>query len=97
MQGKNTEGLGRSYESHLQQQATVNGIIDNIAQQEGVYVLDSTDILCGDHKTCRTEKDGESLYRDDNHLSPLGAHYITGMMNPVADYLKARKQAGSEE
>lgn len=91
MQGKNTEGLGRSYEDHLQHQQAVNRIIDDIARQDGVYVLDATEILCSDHKVCITELGGHSLYRDDNHLSPLGARYIKAMMNPVADFIKTQQ------
>ena len=82
------EGYGVEYSKHILQQQIVNGVIDEVAaQDEGVSVLDATEILCEGHKNCRVESNGFSLYRDGDHLSPEGAIYIRAMMEPITAYL----------
>lgn len=99
MQGKPTSGLGRSHAEHLEINRVTNGFIDDIAgKDEGLHVLDATDILCQEG-VCRTELDGISLYRDDNHLTPTGALFIRAMLQPLTDYLSGNVsgETGAEQ
>lgn len=90
MQGKDTAGLGVSFAEHTTHQAMVNSVIDEVAQQEGVHLLDPAAIMCADQKVCRTEFNGESFYRDGDHLSPAGALYLKPMLDPLVDYLQKK-------
>ncbi|MCZ7019451.1 SGNH hydrolase domain-containing protein, partial [Salmonella enterica] len=38
--------------------------------------------LCETNGWCRVERDGQSLYTDDNHLSAVGTRYVEGFLEP---------------
>ena len=92
MKGENTVGLGKSYEEHLKELAYTNSILDKLAEQDGIYIIDPVPILCADHKVCRTEHDGWSLYRDDNHVSTKGALLLKPMMKAFIEKMKEKQE-----
>lgn len=57
-------------------QREVNRLLEELGQEDGVEVLYPGSLYC-DGNTCKAEKDGMSLYTDDNHLSPTGAALLT--------------------
>ncbi len=57
-------------------QREVNRFLEELVREYGVEVLYPGSLYC-DGNTCKAEKDGMSLYADDNHLSPTGAALLT--------------------
>ena len=74
MLNKPTEGTGFPLADHLKHTAFINRLFAQIAASDpGVKVLDPAPQLCDATGLCRAERDGDSLYTDDNHLSEVGA------------------------
>ncbi|MFM8876145.1 MAG: SGNH hydrolase domain-containing protein, partial [Anaerolineae bacterium] len=63
----------------------VNNTINSIAANKSVMVIDPSDVLC-DTK-CLVVVDGQPIYRDDDHLSTIGAYYISFLFNPLFEDL----------
>lgn len=96
MLGRPTEAEGASLAEHMQRQAYINSVFDNIAAADpGVQLLDPTLKLCGENGKCRVELDGRSLYTDDNHLSVVGSRFVAGFLEPFFNSLgKVAVEAG---
>ncbi len=71
--------LDTSLASHRTRQRFVDRVFDNLARDHRVQVLDPADVLCGATR-CAIERNGKSLYRDDDHLSLYGASLLGPML-----------------
>ncbi|MDA1173238.1 MAG: SGNH hydrolase domain-containing protein [Chloroflexi bacterium] len=81
--GDQVDSLGRPPAENEERQRFVNAQIDAMAG-DGVQIIDPASILC-DENQCRVEADHHSLYRDDDHLSPFGAVWITPAFDGLID------------
>jgi hypothetical protein len=61
-----------------------------------IHLIDLRDALC-DSGGCRTAADGHSLYRDGDHLTTVGAEYVSPVLAPMFDEMAARAQLNSPE
>lgn len=59
----------------MERQRFVNSQIDAVAG-DGVQIIDPAKVLCDDSQ-CHISAENHSLYRDDDHLSPFGATWVT--------------------
>ncbi|MXO49355.1 acyltransferase family protein [Erythrobacter vulgaris] len=61
-------------EAMQERQGRARALIDNVASESGVSVIDPADYLCG--RVCAYARGKEALYRDDDHLSRSGADWL---------------------
>ena len=95
MLGQPTDHVGMPLADHLKQKAFINTLFDQFAAADpGVKVLDPTPQLCDTSGFCRAEKNGNSLYADDNHLSEVGAELIIPVLQPLFESLPAKGSSG---
>ena len=59
---------------HRERMAETRNFLDRMARLAGVVLSDPAPVLCAER--CAIERDGELLYRDDDHLSEAGARYL---------------------
>ncbi|MGC6368440.1 acyltransferase family protein [Pseudomonas sp. K2I15] len=96
MLGRPTDKEGMPLADHLQRQAYISSVFEQIAAADpGVKVLDPAPKLCSVGGWCRVELDGRSLYTDDNHLSVVGSRYVEGFLEPLFQALRNQTQASS--
>ncbi|MGI9276937.1 MAG: acyltransferase family protein [Endozoicomonas sp.] len=76
-----TDIFSVTLEEHLQRQAFVNSVFDELAG-DGVTILDPTPYLCDDD-SCPAQKGTVALYKDDDHLSVQGALMIQAVLEPL--------------
>ncbi|WP_426132947.1 acyltransferase family protein [Pseudomonas sp. PWP3-1b2] len=89
MLGRPTDKEGLPVSEHLQRQATISAVFEQIAAADsGVQVLDPAPKLCDTNGWCRVELGGQALYTDDNHLSIVGTHYVEGFLEPFFNTLR---------
>ena len=86
MEHRDTTGVGLPLEEHLGRQKFVNTVFDELAA-DGVTILDPTPLMCTDI-FCPAQKDGYSLYKDNDHLSVQGAMILRELFEPVFDAIK---------
>ena len=86
MENKDTTGVGLSLEEHLHRQTFVNSVFDELAY-DGLTILDPTPLMCTDI-FCPAQKDGYSLYKDNDHLSVQGALMLGELFEPIFDAIK---------
>ncbi len=77
--GAPLDRLDTSLASHRRRQHFVDRVFDSVAQPPRVTVLDPASVLCHDSQ-CDLMRDGQSLYRDDDHLSIFGASLLRPML-----------------
>ncbi|HEX5443189.1 MAG TPA: SGNH hydrolase domain-containing protein, partial [Pirellulales bacterium] len=70
---------GISISEHRRLQANVNEILGAF-DEDGIRLLDPAESCFDDHGGSRIGGDGESYYRDNDHLSRLGAEVLLGEM-----------------
>ncbi|WP_229658644.1 SGNH hydrolase domain-containing protein [Tsuneonella deserti] len=70
-----------SRETYDQRNSKITPIFRNVSARYGVQVLSVRDQMCAD--VCMTELGGKLLYRDDDHLSAFGAHWLVERIMPV--------------
>jgi hypothetical protein len=63
-----------------ERQALTAALLRNISAVHGVPVLSPSDLLC-DAERCAVTSNGRLLYRDEDHLSIDGAHYISPLFD----------------
>jgi len=81
-QSVDMETLGITIEQHLKRQSFVNGIIDaNTSPQ--VIALDPLPYLSTPSGHCRIEKNGNSLYHDEDHVSRHGSREFKPLFEPI--------------
>ena len=94
MEHRDTTGLGLPLEEHLHRQEFVNAVFDGLAD-DSVTILDPTPLMCTDI-FCPAQKDGYSLYKDNDHLSVQGAMMLRELFEPVFDEIKYKLQAENQ-
>jgi peptidoglycan/LPS O-acetylase OafA/YrhL len=62
-----------------ERQASTRAVILSDAREAGARVIDPVDVLC-DSDICVDSEDGASFYKDNNHLSGLGARRLAGLI-----------------
>lgn len=93
-----TADVGLAVAEHLKRQQFISQLFSQLSSSDpGVTVLDPASVLCDDGGLCRAELDGHSLYKDDNHLSQVGARLIAPLFEPLFTGLRAgaRLDAGN--
>lgn len=78
MFGKTAPQISISLEEYHQRHAVVWAAQDKAARQCGVKILDPLPYLCHDGR-CWGSKEGQPLYRDDDHLSKFGNKLLVPM------------------
>lgn len=81
MKNLDTSSIGISLAQHSERQAFANSVLDGLAG-EGVVILDPTSMLCVDD-FCPAQRNGFSMYKDDNHLSVQGAESVQELFEPM--------------
>jgi peptidoglycan/LPS O-acetylase OafA/YrhL len=94
MEHRDTTGVGLPLEEHLSRQQFVNTVLDELAG-EGVTILDPTPLMCTDI-FCPAQKDGYSLYKDNDHLSVQGAMMLAELFEPIFDAVGYQSQVENE-
>lgn len=83
MLGRPTDREGLPLAEHVERQAFISSVFERIAAADsGVQLMDPAPKLCETNGWCRVERDGQSLYTDDNHLSAVGTRYVEGFLEP---------------
>jgi peptidoglycan/LPS O-acetylase OafA/YrhL len=95
MLGHSVDEVGLAIGEHDKRQAFISRLFAQLAQDPMVRVIDPAPRLCDEHGLCRAELDGYSLYKDDNHLSEVGARFVAPILEPLFVSLQAGKNPGS--
>lgn len=91
-----TADVGMDVADHLKRQAFISQLFAQIAASDaGVAVVDPAPRLCDASGLCRVERDGHSLYTDDNHLSEVGARWVAPVLEPLFKRLQAHATLGN--
>ena len=86
MENRDTTNVGLPLEEHMHRQEYVNTVFDELAD-DGVTILDPTPLMCTDI-FCPAQKDGYSLYKDNDHLSVQGAKMLGELFEPIFEAIK---------
>ena len=73
-------GSGVLLSEHVSSQERVNAVIALSLRYPGVIILDPTPSLCGTGPHCPILRNGQYLYRDENHLSTAGANVLDSIL-----------------
>ena len=73
---------GVSRAAYDAQQAVVTGIFERLRPRYGFTLLKPQDILCASGE-CVLQQGGQSLYQDNEHLSPPGALKVVPAFEPI--------------
>lgn len=95
MLGHSVDDVGLAIGEHDKRQAFISRLFAQLAQDPMVRVVDPAPRLCDDNGLCRAELDGYSLYKDDNHLSEVGARFVAPILEPLFVSLQAGKNPGN--
>jgi len=95
MLGHPVDGVGLAIGEHDKRQAFISRLFAQLAQDPMVRVIDPAPRLCEENGLCRAELDGYSLYKDDNHLSEVGARFVAPILEPLFVSLQAGKNPGN--
>lgn len=71
--GYQPDGLGVSLEEHDARHGAIAQVFAEVAKNPRVTILDPTEILFKADGVARLYEEGQSLYRDEDHLSDAGA------------------------
>jgi len=64
-----------------------NEMLRELARRHGVPLIEPAAALCGG-EACLLEKNGRSLYADEDHLSPEGIALLDPLLDPLRDELE---------
>lgn len=83
-----------TYEAYRERQHNISRIINELSAQYPFKVFEVASVLCPSGP-CLIEKDGRSLYKDDDHISIYGAELLAGPITDIfqihlADYRHER-------
>jgi predicted RNA-binding protein YlxR (DUF448 family) len=67
----------------METQTLPNSIIDTLASLPNVYILDPSTLLCKKDGLCALESNGKLIYRDESHLSTIGAMSLEPLFTPM--------------
>ncbi|BDS08250.1 O-antigen acetylase [Oceaniferula spumae] len=74
--------MGVTLEEHTKNQSFVNGVIDSTASKN-CHVIDPLPVFLTENNLCRIALDGQSLYRDRDHLSGFGSLQLQPLFDPI--------------
>jgi peptidoglycan/LPS O-acetylase OafA/YrhL len=80
--------IAPTLDEYMRRNRVTNASIDSISQKYNIQVIYPSSVLCDKYK-CFVAMDGKSLYRDDDHLSSFGAHYISYIFEPLFSNISA--------
>jgi hypothetical protein len=80
--GGNVNSVGISHDEHVTHQRLFNEVFDEIAAAGPIHLIRPSDVLCADGH-CRVESQGQSLYKDSNHLTGFGSIFIKDVFRPM--------------
>jgi len=80
------EAMSTTKAEHEARQSFVNSVIDKYS--EGVHILDPAPFLPFKNGHYLMELDGKPLYRDDDHVSVLGAEKMKDVFKPMFETFK---------
>ena len=75
---------GPTLKSYKEQQGYFNQKLREISEAESVFIISSTDVMCG-KKTCVSAESGKTFYRDSHHLTDSGSVRFNSIFNPIFD------------
>jgi len=73
MHGRDTATVGASLDGHREANRPVDRILDDLASDPRVVVVDPASAFVTADGLWRVEHDGQALYRDEHHLTSAGA------------------------
>jgi hypothetical protein len=74
--------IAPTFEEYLQRVAHVMRTFTNLHSTMDVNIVQPWTALC-ENTLCKVTNEGIPLYRDDDHLSPYGAEYISSMFDLI--------------
>lgn len=66
--------------SHKKQTNDISGVLDQLIKRYGVKVIKTEDFYC-DKEACHAGRDGSLYFRDNDHISPGAAKYLTPLFD----------------
>lgn len=63
--------------------ALANAILDESLRETGARILDPLPFFIGEDGRYLMAKDGKSLYKDQNHLTPFGVRQLLPLLEPI--------------
>jgi peptidoglycan/LPS O-acetylase OafA/YrhL len=78
--GHNVSGAAPTLEDYRKRQFKMSRIVDELDPLYSFKVVDVASALCA-RTRCLMEKDGYSLYKDDDHLSIYGASFLSDLFS----------------
>ena len=72
-----------SIEESERAQALPNSVINRLHSLPNVHVLNPAELLCTKGGLCRIEVGGKLMYRDESHLSTIGAMSLEPLFTPM--------------
>ncbi|WP_409315871.1 acyltransferase family protein [Pseudomonas sp. KCJK9016] len=97
MLGHAVDGVGLAVDEHERRQGFISRLFAELAQDPMVRIVDPAPQLCDEHGLCRAERDGYSLYKDDNHLSEVGARSVAPILEPLFLALRGGENLGKAQ
>lgn len=94
MLGQAVDGVGLALGEHEKRQAFISRLFAELAQEPAVRIVDPAPRLCDESGLCRAELGGYSLYKDNNHLSEVGARLVAPILEPLFLGLQAGEKLG---
>jgi hypothetical protein len=85
--GEDTDFLRISRAEAAAQYVDLDADILSLQERGLLKAVDPKDLLCPSDKCRLVADDGRSLYRDDNHLSTAGAHFVGQVLEGCFDSL----------
>lgn len=83
IQGEGAAGIeGPTRAAHDERGRWLGAIVERLGRRYSVRTIDPADRLC-DAARCLAAEEGAPLYRDDNHLSALGARRLAPLMRRI--------------
>ena len=74
--------IAPSMKTYARRTAVVSEVLGSLADSRAVVVVNPAVKLC-DADRCAVTADGQTLYRDDHHLSTYGSRYVAPLFEPV--------------
>ncbi len=81
--GREIQLRGITLKDSQEYQALPNAVINSLAADPRVHVLDPSTILCKKDGLCDLAHEGKYIYRDESHLSTAGAMSLHPLFVPV--------------
>ena len=77
---------------HVKRTGEVSNVLGEMALRHNVLQRDPAQFLCGEQ--CQIQQDGNLLYRDDDHLSQVGALFVVPRLMEPLEQMARTDDAG---